>query len=151
MDAIDRAILYHLQQDAHQPLTHIATALDVSDNTVRNRIEKLENDGILQRYTIDVDYDRANIQHHYLFICTARVSERESLVEDARKIPGVTRIMSVMTGQQNVHIEVAAATKDEITGIAYRLDEIGFRIEQENLIWSEHKEPYAGFRLEENL
>lgn len=151
LDAVDRAILYHLQQDAHQPLTDIATALDVADNTVRNRIEKLEDRGVIQRYTIDVDYSEADIQHHYLFVCTVRVQERESLVEEAQAVPGVVRVVSVMTGAQNVHVEVAAPSKEEITSIAYQLDEIGLLIEREHLIWSEHKQPYAGFRLEENL
>lgn len=151
IDAVDRGILYHLQQDAHQPLTNIADALGVADNTVRNRIEKLENQGILKRYTIDVDYGLANIQHHYLFICTARVSDREVLAGEARKIPGVVRVTSVMTGQQNVHVEAAAPTKEKLTDIAYQLDEAGLVIERENLIWTEHKEPYAGFQLEENI
>lgn len=151
IDAVDRGILYHLQQDASQPLTNIASALNVADNTVRNRIEKLESRGILQRYTIDVDYGAADIQHHYIFMCTARVSEREDLVEEARKIPGVVRVMSVMTGTRNVHVEAAAPSKEKITSIAYKLDDLGLVIDQENLVWAEHKQPYAGFRMEENL
>lgn len=151
IDAVDRGILYHLQQDAHQPLTNIADKLNVADNTVRNRIEKLEQQGIIKRYTIDVDYGIADIQHHYIFLCTARVSEREQLVEEVRKIPGVVRVTSVMTGTENVHVEVVAPTKEKITNLAYQLDELGLLIERENLVWTEHKEPYAGFRLEENL
>lgn len=75
LDAIDRGILYHLQEDAHQSLTDIADALDVAVNTVRNRIEKLENEGVIKGYTVDVDYSRADVQHHYLFFCTVRVNE----------------------------------------------------------------------------
>ena len=89
LDVVDRGILYHLQEDAHQPLTNIANALNVADNTVRNRIEKLEDQGIIKRYTIDVDYAQANIQHHYIFICTVRVGDRERIVEKVRNIPGV--------------------------------------------------------------
>lgn len=151
LDAIDRGILYHLQDDAHQPFTQIASVLDVADNTVRNRIQKLEDDGIIQRYTIDVDYDRAGVQHHYLFICTVRVSEREPLTEDIQAIPGVTRVTTVMTGTQNVIIEVVAPDKESITDIAYQLDERGLIIEREHLVWLETKRPYRGFRLKENL
>lgn len=151
IDAVDRGILYHLQKDAQQPLTNIATALNVADNTVRNRIEKLEEQRIIKRYTIDVDYAAANIQHHYIFICTTRVSDRERLVEAARKIPGVVRVMSVMTGNQNVHVEVAAPTKERITSLAYKLDEAGLVIERENFIWSEYRQPYSGFQMENNI
>lgn len=151
LDAVDRGILYHLQEDTHQPITNIADALNVADNTVRNRIEKLEDQGIIKRYTVDVDYGRADIQHHYVFLCTARVSEREKLVNQAMNVPGIVRATTVMTGTQNVIIEAAAPAKEEITDIAYRLDEMGLVIEREHLVWAEFKQPYSGFRLEENL
>lgn len=151
LDAVDRGILYYLQQDAHQPLTDIADALNVADNTVHNRIEKLEHQGIIRRYTIDVDYSRADIQHHYVFFCTVRVNEREHLMEELQTIPGVVRATSVMTGTQNVIVEAAAPDKDGITEIAYRLDDLGLHIEREHLIWDEYRQPYTGFHLEENL
>lgn len=151
LDNVDRGILYHLQEDAHQPLTNIAKALNVADNTVRNRIQKLEEQGIIKRYTIDVDYGRADIQHHYVFFCTIRVSNREPLAEKARGIPGITRVTTVMTGTQNVIVEAAAPTKDKITEIARQLDELGLQIDREHLIWEEFKKPYTGFRSEEDL
>lgn len=151
LDAVDRGILYYLQRDAHQPLTDIAGALNVADNTVGNRIQKLEQRGIIQRYTIDVDYSRAEIQHHYVFFCTAGISERERLMEELRAIPGVVRATSVMTGTQNVIIEAVAPSKAEITDIASQLDTRGLRIEREHLIWDEYRQPYTGFRPEENL
>ena len=151
LDAIDRGILFHLQDDAHQPLANIARALDVADNTVRNRIQKLEDEGIIKRYTIDVDYARADIQHHYHFHCTARVSDRERLVEEAQTLPGVVGVTTVMTGQQNVIVEAVAPTKEEITKLAYELDSLGLVIEREHLLWADRRQPYSGFRLEENL
>lgn len=151
IDAIDRGILYHLQEDAHQSLTDIADALDVAVNTVRNRIEKLENEGVIKGYTVNVDYSRADVQHHYLFFCTVRVSEREPLVEDARTIPGVVRITTVMTGAQNVIVEAAAFTKEEITEIAYQLDDLGLHIEREHLVQDQVALPYSGFRVQENF
>lgn len=151
LDAIDRGILFHLQDDAHQPLTNIADTLGVADNTVRNRIQKLEDEGIIKRYTIDIDYARADIQHHYQFHCTARVSERERLVGEVQTIPGVVGVTTVMTGRQNVIVEAVAPIKEEITRIAYELDSLGLTIEREHLLWADCRQPYSGFRLEENL
>lgn len=149
LDMVDRGILYHLQRDAHQPLTDIADALGVADNTVRNRIEKLEGSGVIKGYTVDVDYTGAGFQHHYLFICTVQVGKREQLVQRVRDIPGVVRVTSVMTGQLNVIVEAVGGTKTEITQIAYQLDDAGLLIEREHLIWDECRSPYTGFRVDE--
>lgn len=149
LDAVDEAILYHLQRDAMQPITAIADAVNVADNTVRNRIEKLESAGVIDGYTVNVDYDRAGIQHYYLFICTTRVAERERLASEAQRIPGVVEVITVMTGTENVQIKAAAPTKDDITAIAYRLDELGLAIDREHLIWSHTHQPFSGFRTED--
>jgi len=61
-------------------ITDIADAVDVSDNTVRNRINALEEQGAITGYRATVDYDVAGVQHYYIFVCSARVSEREHLI-----------------------------------------------------------------------
>lgn len=150
IDAIDRRILYQLQQDATQPITAIAEKVNVADNTVRNRIEKLEAAGIIDGYTVSVNYDRAGIQHYYLFVCTLPVGDREMLAAEAQQVPGVVEVMTVMTGSQNIHITAVAPDKDGITTIAYQLDELGLEIEREHLIWSRDQSPYTGFLPEDN-
>ena len=150
VDAIDRRILYQLQRDATQPITAIAEDVNVADNTVRNRIEKLEAAGVIDGYTATVNYDRAGVQHYYLFVCTSRVGDRETLAAEAQQVPGVVEVMTVMTGSQNVHITAAAPDKERITDIAYRLDELGLEIDREHLIWSHDRRPYTGFLPAEN-
>ncbi len=151
LDTIDQGILYYLQQNSRQPITVIADELNLSDNTVRNRIKKLEENGIIEQYSIAISYDEANILHYYLFICTARVSERETLAAKAPEIPGVVEVVTVMTGKENVHVKAAAMTKQEITQIAHRLDELDLIIDREHLIWGSSNQPFSGFSIENEL
>ncbi len=74
-----------------QPITGIANELNVADNAVRNRIAKLESAGVIDGYTVTVDYDRTGVQHYYLFICTTRVGDREALAADVQRIPASSR------------------------------------------------------------
>lgn len=150
-DSIDRAILYHLQEDGHKTFTEIASALDVADNTVRNRVKKLEDEGVIEGFQVNVDYDRAGVQHYYIFSCTARVSEREALAEDARQYDGVLEVITLMTGRENVVIIAAGTEKDDITDLASDLDELGLVIERENLIREHVRQPFQEFALENNL
>ncbi len=48
MDDLDRTILHFLQQDGRKPFTEIAQHLDISEGTVRNRVSRLIEDGILR-------------------------------------------------------------------------------------------------------
>jgi Lrp/AsnC family transcriptional regulator for asnA, asnC and gidA len=48
MDEIDRAIIARLQYDGRMPLTTIADQIGVSEGTVRNRVARLQQEGILQ-------------------------------------------------------------------------------------------------------
>lgn len=147
-DAVDRGIVYLLQRDARSTITDVATAVNVSDNTVRNRVRRLEERGVLEGYSADVDYNRIGVQHHYQFICTAGVNEREELADEALGVPGVIEVRTLMTGTRNVYVTAAGSDNDDITRIALALDGIGLGIDQENLIRSQTRQPLEQFQLE---
>ena len=52
MDDLDREILGILRRDSRTPYTEIADAVDTSEGTVRNRVERLIDDGIIERFTV---------------------------------------------------------------------------------------------------
>ncbi len=47
-DKTDRAIIAHLQYDGRTPFTEIAAALGISEGTVRRRVKRLRESGLLQ-------------------------------------------------------------------------------------------------------
>ena len=48
LDKVDREIIAHLQYDGRKPFTDIASELDISEGTVRRRVNRLTESGILQ-------------------------------------------------------------------------------------------------------
>ncbi len=52
MDELDRQILTILRQDARTPYTEIADRIDTSEGTVRNRVDRLLADGVIERFTV---------------------------------------------------------------------------------------------------
>lgn len=52
MDDIDRQILDVLRRDARTPYTEIADRIGTSEGTVRNRVDQLVEDGVIERFTI---------------------------------------------------------------------------------------------------
>ena len=146
LDAVDKSILYYLQQDARRTSSNdIAEKLDLSSSTVRTRLNKLEESGIVRGYHVDIDYDLAGYPLYTKIICTAPVTERDSLANRAREVHGVTAVREIMTGQRNVYVNAIGRTHDDLIRIAGELDGLGLDIVDEQLIRDEYICPYHGF------
>ena len=52
MDDLDERILRILRRDARTPYTEIADRVGTSEGTVRNRVEQLVEDGVIERFTV---------------------------------------------------------------------------------------------------
>jgi DNA-binding Lrp family transcriptional regulator len=52
MDDLDRRILNHLRRDARTPYTEIAEHVGTSEGTVRNRVERMLDEGTIERFTV---------------------------------------------------------------------------------------------------
>jgi DNA-binding Lrp family transcriptional regulator len=52
MDELDREILSILRRDARKPYTEIADEVGTSEGTVRNRVERMTDEGVIERFTV---------------------------------------------------------------------------------------------------
>ena len=146
LDEIDRAILHALQEDARQNTNAaISERVSVSASTVGKRISRMEDEGVINGYHPTIDYEEAGFPIQVLFICTAAIAEREALIEDTLVLDGVINVRELMTGERNVHILVIGSSNDDITRIAYELDNMGYRVTDEILMRDEYNQPSVHF------
>lgn len=137
IDDVDRALLNLLQDDARYTAIELAEAVDVSDNTVHNRMDRLESEGIISGYTTTIDHDRTGLELYFHFSCTTQISERAEVAEAAAEIPAVVEVTELMTGHQNLHVKALGRDDSDITTIAEQLDDLALEITDENLIRDE--------------
>ena len=52
MDDLDREILSILRRDARTPYTEIADQVGTSEGTVRNRVERMTEEDVIERFTV---------------------------------------------------------------------------------------------------
>jgi DNA-binding Lrp family transcriptional regulator len=52
MDDLDRRILSILREDSRTPYTEIADRVGTSEGTVRNRVERMLDSGVIERFTV---------------------------------------------------------------------------------------------------
>ena len=55
MDRQDEEILRYLEENGRAPFTEIAEEVGVSEGTVRNRVEKLKEEGVIEKFTVELD------------------------------------------------------------------------------------------------
>lgn len=141
LDDTDKQLLNLLQDDARYTALELAEKIGVSDNTIHNRMERLEEAGIITGYRATVDFDSVGLSIYFHFSCTVRISERSDVAEEALALPQVREVTELMTGQENLHIKAVGAEDEDITHVAEQLDELRLEINDENLIRSDQTKP----------
>jgi Lrp/AsnC family leucine-responsive transcriptional regulator len=146
IDNLDRCILHCLQGDArHVSANTIAERVDVSARTIRNRIDRLEETGVIRGYELDVDYETAGYQLHTMVICTAPIADRGQIARDALEVPGVIDVVEIMTGEQNLFVEVVGTDGDDLSRITRDLSGLGLEINDEDIIRNNYTTAFHQF------
>ena len=139
LDTLDKHILSELQRDARRVSSRdIAESVSETPSTIRKRIQRLEDAGVIGAYRADVDYERAGYQVYFQIVCTAPIPERAAMTEEGLAIPGVISARELATGQRNVVFTVAGEDSSDLTRIAAALSELGLTILGEELIRRDH-------------
>ena len=58
LDEVDRRILRLLLEDARRPYSDIAEHVDLSPPAVSDRIDRLREMGVIERFTVEIDRSR---------------------------------------------------------------------------------------------
>jgi DNA-binding Lrp family transcriptional regulator len=130
MDDLDREIISHLRRDARTPFTEIADRVGTSEGTVRNRVERLTEEGIIERFTISTH--TGNVQAMIevsveVDVDTAAVSERFAgwdEVDFVWQVSGEEDIVVVVDAKDTERVNeliTQARTMDEVKGTKTRL------------------------------
>ena len=146
LDAVDRTILHALQEDARTTTAEeMAEEAGVSDSTIRNRIEKLEETGVIRGFHPHIDYEQAGYQLHLFVICRAPPADRAELAEDALDIVGTVQVREMLSGANNLHIEAVAEDSDAVDTITAKIAALGIEIITTNVIKEDHVQPFDHF------
>lgn len=146
IDTVDEQILYYLSQEArHTSAPDIAEKVDVSAPTVRNRIRRLEEEGVIRGYHADIDYQKVGgrLTNHY--VCSTGSRDREEMAQRVLDVPGVINVREIMSGKGDLRITVVGTDTDDLTRIAQGITSLGIEIDDEDLIHREYFRSYAPF------
>ena len=111
VDEVDMKILEILKENARATYTDIGRALNISEGTVRNRIQSLIDSGVIKRFTIEVSLD-VGVRALIMVSVDPRKPTQE-ISDKVLKLPGVEKIYEV-TGEYDVVTVVSSSTIEKL-------------------------------------
>lgn len=108
-DKFDLAILRELLADSRRTLQEIGEAVKLSPTTCWSRIKRLEADGVVKKYTVDVERSRLGYQDTVIVQLTLASHTDETLYEFGRLLSQIPEVMDayLVSGDYDYYIRIA--------------------------------------------
>lgn len=120
-DAIDEALIALLSANARESTAELARKLNLSRSTVKDRVSRLERQGVIQGYGVKLaeSYGEGHISAHVTIDVEPRASAQ--IVRQLGKIPAVKALYAV----NGVHDLIAIIRTASTQALDQALDQIG--------------------------
>jgi len=122
MDKFDQEILNKLSENSRQSVTAIGDAIGLSRTAVNERIRKLEEQGVIQRYTIELGREHASPISAY-FELTFHPFDLNTV---RKALKGISEIQQAhaLSGNTDILLYVEARSMERLTQIRQQLSEL---------------------------
>ena len=108
-DKIDLAILRALREDSRKTLQEIGAAVGLSATSCWTRIKKLESQGVIKRYTVDLDPAKLGYRDFVIVQLTLESHTDETLYEFGRVLATIPEVQEayLVSGDYDYYIRIA--------------------------------------------
>lgn len=117
IDHLDEKIIEILKKDSRRPFVDIANQLKVSEGTIRSRVRKLVDDGIIQSFTIKTS--SKNVKAIIEIKINVNVNTSDVSAKIAR-FEGVSEVFEV-TGEEDVVAIIDVTSSPQLNEIIERI------------------------------
>lgn len=105
IDILDMKIIKALQTDARKPIVRLAREVGANEATVRRRIDKLLKEGIIERFTVVLDYHKLGRVIKAFIGLRVQPAKLREIVDHLSKHPDV-QVLYRTSGDTDIFAEV---------------------------------------------
>lgn len=146
LDEIERGILYYLQVDARNMTdSDISDHIGYSPTTVGTRIDDLETAEIIKTYDPVINFEKAGFPYRLVLFVTAPTETRSELAHDLLEVHGVIRIRELLSGTENLQIEVVGRTRDEVAESIAAVEDTPVELVRSEVVKNQYSRPFDEF------
>jgi len=123
IDKRDMEILKFLMENSRTPLTEIAKRLGISDVAVKKRLRKLEEEGVIKKYTIIIDPSKLGFKNVSIVGIDVEPGKIFEVAEELSSRDYV-KYVAITTGDHTLMIEIWAKNHNELTKILNEIEKM---------------------------
>jgi len=115
LDSLDWKILKALEENSKQTYSEVGRQLGVAHSTVYDRIRKMEKNGVIKKWTIDIDHKKIGMNY-----VTARMTvytdpkESENVAKALSEAKEVLEVSMSLSEELLIIVKVIARDQDEL-------------------------------------
>jgi DNA-binding Lrp family transcriptional regulator len=117
VDEVDRKLLHHLQADARISVRGLARAIGMSPSAVGERIERLEERGVIRGYNVDIDAAALGLGLEVLI--GVELSQHQSVIDTMQvlqTLPEVQRV-ELVTGRWDLVVRLRVRDQQHLKDV----------------------------------
>lgn len=116
LDDLDKKILDHLNKDSRVSYTSLAEKLGISDVAIKKRIDKLIEQGVIERFSISIDHKKLGQPLKAFILVKTIPAEARQVNEELKKMRNVSRLFSTI-GPYDTLLELTCKDIDELKSL----------------------------------
>lgn len=113
LDDIDRALLARLRDDGRASVSSLAADLHVARGTAQTRLNRLVSDGVIRRFTIELDPDHEKQIVRAVCLIELHGTTTKAVAQVLRRIPEVVS-MHATNGSWDIVADLSATSLAEL-------------------------------------
>jgi len=111
LDDLDLEILQVLEENSKRTYTEIGRLLGVAHSTVYDRIRKMEKQGVIRKYTVILDLEKAGVKY-ITAVMTVFTDPKES-ENVAKRLSGLEQVLEVSTSLSEELLIIAKVVAED--------------------------------------
>lgn len=124
LDKLNWSILTVLQENARLPFAEIGRKVGLSAPAVAERVQKLEDAGVIKRYTVALDYEKIGTPLQAVVLFTSSSGKMASFLKHIEKLQEVMECHRI-TGNYCLLLKIAVKSPAHLEEVINRFVEFG--------------------------
>ncbi len=115
LDPLDFKLLSLLSKEGRNTLIEIAQRFHVSSDTIRYRINNLKKRGVINGFSVKIDFNKLNHNYHLLFLKLQNMNKQKyATLQTLAKLNQNIIVFIKTIGDHDVELELETSTKEEL-------------------------------------
>lgn len=121
--ATDRRLLALLQMNARESVAALARKLGIARTTVQERISRMERDGVIAGYSVQMRRDPFDLFAEALALVTVTNRKTKSVTDQLRQLPEIVQCQ-VVSGEFELVCRLRVAHLEDVHPVLEEIEEI---------------------------